>query len=323
MKKSLVFILLLTLSISANNIFLEELHKSYKDEQQIQNNFKFIEKPNEEKQQKVQEEFLRLLPLYLNEQNPFDVTNNPKDNNHASQFGDMFQFIRILTAYTHLKIQQDKQEEVKILYAHTLQSFKIFMSNRENLLFYIGSLEFYDNYFSSLQCNDQKTKDILLKNYPLEAKEIYLTVMKNDSEELLLLTEKELKVNLTHDFNLSTTRTAHLTQQMMVKLREASNLEMKRLNIAINDGSEEALTRLKEFNLQKEDNQIEVFVKSIYSISIIWINDLLGINEEYLVYLPEILANTLINVARVDSLKFYYEHQKLLKRYQVIINECK
>jgi hypothetical protein len=66
------------------------------------------------------------------------------------------------------------------------------MSQDNNTLEYYMNISFYKGYLSSMSCEDDKTKEILLQHYPLNAKETYLKVMQEEENEILAGTEKTL-----------------------------------------------------------------------------------------------------------------------------------
>jgi hypothetical protein len=207
----LLLILVFTLFLQADsNAFLDALHKSYNNKVQGNKGFQFVKTTNEPIQKKVQEEFLRLLPLYLAEQNPFH-----EEVKGDTPYVDILQFMRILVAYNKTIIATKKSN---LIHKHTLKGLKTFMSQDNNLLAYFVSLDLYKSYLSSMSCQDRHTKEILTQNYPLSPEKTYLKVVQKEEDEMLSLSSKALL----SDLNLSLEQNTLLSKQVMNHLKAGS-----------------------------------------------------------------------------------------------------
>jgi len=319
MQKYLIFLLFSTLFMNAsNNIFLNTLHEKYNYERNVYKGFKFIDNPKDAKQKEIQEEFLELLPLYLNEENPFY-----DEKATFEKYYDRQAFIKILTAYA--KFESD-DEKLKILHEHTLKGLKSFISQEHNLFSYLSIIVTYEAYLTSLSCTNLSTKKMLITHYPLSAKKIYLESMQREENERLLSIEKYLPSDIGSIFNLNEEQSKLLAKQVMPKIKLVSKEMMQNLTLAINDGSKEALQNFLEKNELLNNKNNFSFIsssKTIGSMLLISLNDTLGINKEYFSYLPEVMIDYLKAMAIPPNIEIYHTHQEVLKQYSNLIKNCK
>ncbi|CAA6827033.1 MAG: Unknown protein [uncultured Sulfurovum sp.] len=292
MKNKLLSILILTLFVQADkNLFLETLNTSY------------VEKIEKDKK------FSKLLSLYLAEEKPF------MSQFEGKTYSNIEGFIYKLVAHNQLI---SNSQIVNAHHQHTLKGLKSLMSEDYNLIKYIMNIRLYTIYLRSMQCENLNTKNILLQNYPLDPKKIYLQVIQKDENELLEISKKTLNI----DLSLEEEQRSLFHEQVMIKLKENSDLRMKNLTNLIKNGSGKEIQDFYKEKSEEETYDLKNTVKALYSQAIISVNRLLGINQSYFAYAPEVLAITLDKVAKSNTLEVYKEHKAIVEKFNILLDQC-
>jgi hypothetical protein len=248
--------------------------------------------------------------LYLAEEKPF-----PEKIKGTSSF-DIYQFIHILIAYNK---SITNSEKLNAQHLRTLKGLKTFMSQENGFLPYVMVLGWYSNYLSSISCHDENTKEILLKNRPLQAKETYLRALQEEENEILRASEEAFL----NGFNLSPEQSIKFNKELMKELKKNSIVRMKDISYLIMNSSEKEIQDAYAHQEDRASNSILDTVKNIYSVAAISFNSFFGINKDYFSYAPEMVAKSLNNIARPNTLEYYEEHKKVMETYNLLIDECK
>jgi len=281
---------------------------------------------NNTSQRALKESFEKLIPNYLENEGLFskEACKTDASSNIALPYSDFF---RLLQLYTDYLKENAPKDEYYALVSKSLGNFHALMANSDNLIDYMITLNYMDQLLMSLNCSDE-IKEIV-KKYPLQSPELLFEKLELEKERTLTLW-RERGMDKDNMTAYSKERLEKLNEEVSVEFEKILNKMSKLERIAIEDGSDESLTRYKSYAKKVTDlsrhNGLWENLKYKGSVYLMKTLDFLGFESEFRGTTTDrivaILSTMMVpNMIDIDS-KSYQQHKELVERYERLLNGC-